>query len=584
MAGRKLTLEEVKNYIEVESGSGCKLISSEYINSKEKLDIQCKCGEIFQVSLEKFKYQNKRQCNKCSGIVKWDINSVRKYIESNSDCKLLSNEYINYDSKLKLLCLCGDEFYVSFDKFKQGQILCNKCSKERQNEKSRFTYEYVKEYIENNSECKLLSIEYTGAHDKLKLQCNCGDIFYRTFDSFKQSRHTLCPSCTRKIITDGQRLNYEDVKNYIENFNCKLISETYINNETPLKIRCICGEIFERSLDVFKRNNSCLCEKCSNLASANKRRNGYEYIHDFIKQTGCELLTEYKETITIDDIVKIKCHCGNIFNIRFADFRRKKIKQCNVCSGILEIDMDYVRDYVKNNSDCELVSNGEYKNAYDKLEFKCGCGDTFITTFLAFKYGNQHQCKKCGYLITASKTKLNYQEVKTRIESNGNKLLSEEYVNNGTKLKIECKCGRVFHRRLDGYMNGSDCCDYCNKSKGEKEIYKFLEKHNIIFKQQETFNGCKGSRKLLPFDFSIYEDNKLLFLIEYQGEQHYRYVSMFHRNKKGFEKQLDYDNRKRKYCNDNNVDLLEVPYWDFNNIEKILLEKLNIKEDLKVAN
>lgn len=581
--GKKLTLEEIKQYIEIDSNSGCKLLSKIYEGSKKKLDIQCKCGETFQISLEKFKYQNKRQCNKCSGIVKWDIDSVRSYIEENSDCKLLSDEYINYDSKLKLLCLCGDEFHVSFDKFKHGQIVCNKCSKKKQNDKSRFTYEEVKRYIENNSECKLLSTEYIGAHDKLKLQCKCGNKFYRTLDNFKQSRHTLCPSCTQKIISDSQRLNYEDVREYIESFDCKLISNEYINNSNPLKIQCKCGNIFERSFDVFKRNNSCLCEKCATIESSNKRRNGYEYMYNFIKQTGCELLTEYKEDICIDDKVKIKCHCGNIFDVRFADFRRRKIKQCNKCSGITEVDIHYVRDFVKNNSNCDLLSD-TYNNMYDKLDFRCECGEVFTTTFLAFKFGNQRQCKKCGYLITASKTKLNYEEVKLRIESNGNKLLSKEYINNGDKLKINCKCGRVFHRSLNNYMNGSDCCDYCNKSKGEKEIYRFLEKYNILFKQQETFEGCKGKRKLLPFDFSIYSNDALLFLIEYQGEQHYRYVPQFHRNQKGFEKQLDYDNRKREYCKDNNIELLEIPYWNFDNIEDILLEKLNIQEDLKVAN
>jgi len=578
--GKKLTIKEIKYYIEIESNSGCKLLSTEYKGSKEKLDIQCKCGEIFQISLEKFKYQNKRQCNKCSGIIKWNINSVREYIEGNSDCKLLSNEYINYDTKLKLLCSCGEEFYISFDKFKQGKHACNNCSNKLSHDKQRFTYKEIKEYIENNSECKVLSKEYKGAHDDLKLQCNCGDTFYRSLNNFKSSKHNLCPKCTQEIITNYHRLDYKEVKNYIESFGCKLISETYVNNQMPLEIQCECGELFKRSLDVFKRNDSCHCEKCSNIISSNKRRYGYEYIYNFIKETGCELLTEYKENITLDEKLKIKCHCGNIFYTRFADFKRKKIKQCNVCSGILEIDINYVKNFVENNSNCELLSD-IYNNMNDKLDFKCECGEIFATTFSAFKLANQRQCKKCGYLITASKMKLSYEEVKRRIEIKGNELLSTEYKNNNTKLKLKCKCGEIFYRKLDNYMNGSDCCDYCNKSKGEKECYKVLEKYNITFKQQETFEGCKGNRKLLPFDFSVYINNKLKFLIEYQGEQHYRYVPQFHRNEKGFEKQLDYDNRKRIYCKNNNIELLEIPYWDFNNIEDILLEKLNIIEELK---
>ena len=62
---KRYTYEEVKNFIEVESNSGCKLISEQYINSKTKLKIQCKCGNIFYKSLNIFKTQ-KRQCPSCS--------------------------------------------------------------------------------------------------------------------------------------------------------------------------------------------------------------------------------------------------------------------------------------------------------------------------------------------------------------------------------------------------------------------------------------------------------------------------------------------------------------------------------------
>ena len=34
---RKLTYEEVKCFIETESGSGCKLLSEEYVNCKAKI-------------------------------------------------------------------------------------------------------------------------------------------------------------------------------------------------------------------------------------------------------------------------------------------------------------------------------------------------------------------------------------------------------------------------------------------------------------------------------------------------------------------------------------------------------------------
>lgn len=52
---RKLTYKEVKEYIEGSEGNGCKLISKEYINNSTKLKIQCACGDIFGVRFSDFK-------------------------------------------------------------------------------------------------------------------------------------------------------------------------------------------------------------------------------------------------------------------------------------------------------------------------------------------------------------------------------------------------------------------------------------------------------------------------------------------------------------------------------------------------
>lgn len=58
---KKLTYEQVKKFIEIDSESGCKLLSKEYNGNQEKLDIQCKCGEIFQVRYSDFMRKDKRQ-------------------------------------------------------------------------------------------------------------------------------------------------------------------------------------------------------------------------------------------------------------------------------------------------------------------------------------------------------------------------------------------------------------------------------------------------------------------------------------------------------------------------------------------
>lgn len=75
---------------------------------------------------------------------------------------------------------------------------------------------------------------------------------------------------------------------------------------------------------------------------------------------------------------------------------------------------------------------------------------------------------------------------------------------------------------------------------------------------------------------------KYNLLIEYQGEQHEHPVKHFG-GKEQFKRQQEHDKRKRDYAKEHNIELLEIWYWDFNNIEQILNKKLNINSNKKSA-
>lgn len=105
----------------------------------------------------------------------------------------------------------------------------------------------------------------------------------------------------------------------------------------------------------------------------------------------------------------------------------------------------------------------------------------------------------------------------------------------------------------------------CANSKGELKIRQLLDSNKIKYQQQYSFNDLKVE-DLLRFDFAIFEEEKLKCLIEYQGEQHYKKAGYDTEDR--FRIRKSYDKLKRKYCKDNNILLIEIPYTDY--------EKLNI--------
>ena len=133
---KTLNYLDVKNFIDIESKSGCKLISTEYSNAKDDIKVQCKCGEVYNVPFARFKYANQRECPKCSHIRRIAERSctyeeVKNYVEveSNSGCTLLSKEYFGVLINIKIQCKCGEIFYTSFATFlNKNKHQCDKCS------------------------------------------------------------------------------------------------------------------------------------------------------------------------------------------------------------------------------------------------------------------------------------------------------------------------------------------------------------------------------------------------------------------------------------------------------------------------
>ena len=120
--------------------------------------------------------------------------------------------------------------------------------------------------------------------------------------------------------------------------------------------------------------------------------------------------------------------------------------------------------------------------------------------------------------------------------------------------------------------NGTSQSCGCIKSRGEEKISKILAENNITFSRQFSFNNCRSkNNNLLYFDFIIYKDNGALLVIEYQGGQHYGDVP------EHWTSPEENDSIKRMFCREKNIEMIEIPYWDF---EKINWEYLKEKCDL----
>ncbi|MBQ2175305.1 MAG: hypothetical protein II453_09650 [Alphaproteobacteria bacterium] len=145
---------------------------------------------------------------------------------------------------------------------------------------------------------------------------------------------------------------------------------------------------------------------------------------------------------------------------------------------------------------------------------------------------------------------------------------------NGTKLYVKCKCdcGNIINVRKDHLLglahSKTISCGCATKSSGELKIEKILSASKLNYITQYIIPDFSLSA---PFDFAILNDNnELIELIEFDGEQHYQAVEFFG-GEEQYALQQARDNRKNEYCKNNNIKLKRIPYWDY---DKITIEYL----------
>lgn len=137
------------------------------------------------------------------------------------------------------------------------------------------------------------------------------------------------------------------------------------------------------------------------------------------------------------------------------------------------------------------------------------------------------------------------------------------------KLKLYVKKHGRFEQTPHNHLKFAGC-PKCNKSKREKIIPWFLDKNKINYEEQKKFDGCKN-KSYLPFDFYLPDYN---LCIEFKGIQHYE--ANEHMNVSiGLKKRQINDNIKRRFCDKNDIKLIEVKYSD--NLVQKLKESLDIK-------
>ncbi len=182
------------------------------------------------------------------------------------------------------------------------------------------------------------------------------------------------------------------------------------------------------------------------------------------------------------------------------------------------------------------------------------------------------RAKGCAYCTGRYKTTEDFKKELSTINSMVE--IIGEYKGSERPVKCRCKlCNHIWSPIGRSLKNGQGCPN-CSTSKGELKVKEFLDIHKLNYIQQKTFEDCIDKERL-KFDFYLPNHNTA---IEYDGQQHFMPVDFANKGKEWannlFQNNVRKDNIKDAYCKDNNINLIRIPYFEYDNIFDILASKL----------
>lgn len=309
----------------------------------------------------------------------------------------------------------------------------------------------------------------------------------------------------------------------------------------------------------------------------------YELIKDKCSEKGYTLLTKQDDIVNNQSYITYICPIHGEYTTRVTSIMQGK--SCYKCSRqtalkkrwAIDIEERAEKLYEMVNIKCsengyKLLSGVDSINGYkSRIRYMCPAhGEKHMTVGNML---NGKRCRECYNNDTSKRLRKDIDDVIDKIKLCGGELLNpSDYINNSERnLIIKCPCcGNEFVTSLVLFtQHGGQCCESCyrKESIGERKIRQYLDRNNIKYEQEKYFKGCVDERPL-RFDFYLSDKN---IVIEFDGEQHFNDTHYFVYD---ISKNKLHDDIKNKYCKDNGIKIIRIPYWNINSIENILEKEI----------
>lgn len=270
---------------------------------------------------------------------------------------------------------------------------------------------------------------------------------------------------------------------------------------------------------------------------------------------------------------KCQCDCGTIREVSGSSLRRGTSTGCGCVKRKPKKDLTNQRF-----GRLVALEPTEKRSKSGAIIWKCKCDCGNVCERSSTDLLRTDRCQSCGCINIETLSK-NWKSLVGKRFGLLTVLEETEERKEKRKSKIwkcQCDCGNIKYIDTNSLTSGNtSSCGCINYSIGEKNIENILKENNISFKSQYTNKELKRKR----FDFAILNADKVVRLIEFDGQQHYNDINGIWGSPENLLDIQERDTIKNQYALSHNIPLVRIPYWERDNItlEMILGDKYLIK-------
>lgn len=392
-------------------------------------------------------------------------------------------------------------------------------------------------------------------------ECDCSNKIIAVSSELKAGK---CKSC-RCLNVDSRK---ENRRRNLENLEGKVFTRwTVLKDEGDSEVfcRCSCGteKWVRREYLLRQSSRSCGCLRKEELHEKYRKVEvGQVYgrltIRKFLGRNHNKKL-----------MWEAECSCGNVITVTSDLVRNGHTRSCGCLKREQTIERctkPMIGKTFGRLTVLEKMYTKKGKGAYYKC--RCTCNNIVIVQGSMLRSGNS---KSCGCL--AKERRKEFEDLSGQRFGKLVVVGRAPYKGKGHGTRFLCKCdcgGTTIVPRHSLLTHETMSCG-CLNSKGEYKVAQILTESNINFEKQKIYKDLRTTKFGAPkFDFYIPEEN---YLIEYDGEQHFKHTNLGWNDEEHFKKVKERDKLKNEYCREKGIPLIRIPYTQY--------ESLSI-EDLKL--